>query len=100
MSEKQQRVKKTMWGGKIPTYKCTKCHFASRVEREVEIHYARRHGVTAAAPAKAVSRMNVPELEAHADSLGIDRGAIEGTGADGSVVKQDLLAAIAAATTS
>lgn len=95
MSEKLEKKK---WKGKIETYQCPKCHFQDRDEVVVRRHMAAKHASKKAAkPAKAVSRMNVAELEAHADSLGIDRSAIEGSGADGAVVKSDLLEAIAAA---
>jgi len=91
-------VKSHKWGGKIQTFQCTQCLFQSRIEIEVKRHYVQRHGRAAKGAAKPVSRMTVAELELHADSLGIDRTAIEGSGSDGSVVKADLLEAIAAAT--
>lgn len=91
-----EKVKKGTWGKKKrANYTCTQCNFAHADKALVEQHYDRRHAGKAAQ--KPVSQMNVAELEAHADALGIDRSAIEGTGNNGAVVKADLLAAIEAA---
>lgn len=89
------------WKGN-KSYKCAECSFAHMEKTIVLQHYARKHAEAAekkhaAAAEKTLADLTVPELEARAESAGVDREAIAGSGKDGAVLKNDLIGAIEAA---